>query len=936
MTSWTRCERRVRRVTGGALAIISGLLVVAPVWARPVARCGNVDRAGAWTSIKAPATVGAFALRPGGPGRIVVSDGQSVYGSLDGGCSWRLLLTLPAVPSQSFPFTAERVVAIAAPSPSAIYLAVSGPHVVVSRDGGGTWTTSDSGIAGRGDPLEIVAAPGDPDRLYLPVRLELRDDALDFFAGSTGSSATVTSTFSSNDGGRTWSLAGRPAAMVEGPRGRGLSEGTIPGTASDLAVASGDPDRLWAATGEGLFTSGDGGASWEIAVEREGIVGGADIRAVDVPDAGPIGVIAVDPATGTVYTSPRSDGTGAWTARKFVGLRTAYSVYSTVRGLWLAHSSAGAILATGPKGVFRLGGTSWSDVSPISLDAWASSLVEVAAEPGANVFYGRPKNVGTWLYRYDARRSESATGLLPNGDRGEDGSLKQLSQHIGPLAPPAPARIAPARASVRLPAGASATMTYELSLPPRPTPLDVFFLLDSTSSMGNAIRSLTRSVAAIVSEVRARGIDVWAGVGEFRTYPYPGEESVNFPYRRDLPVSSPGPRLPRALLGIEGRGESGANLAALVQAATGAGQDVLPPRTSGGDIDPGLDARFRPGAIPVIVHAADERFGTPERGGPGGKFPPPSWPGPGFDEAVAALKGAGVLQVGAAIGFGTEIEPPAGSTNALDDLRVVARGTRTLAVHGIDCDGDGSTDVATGEPLVCPVPGGNGAALAPAIVSLIDGIRDVAPVRLVAASGSEVVDSISPSLYPAVDLKRLNLLAFEVTYHCPVTRSRAAHSVSLEARLRDQLVATALVKVTCVPRRVPPMSPASPEDVPPVGALLPPPLPPPPPPPASTGLASAPAPQPQPQPNPNPNPQAQPQPVPVPQRQQQPQVAFVHAAQDVRQQLEMEYAMTSAHSGPRPLDTVKLGLAAGALSLVLLYGYATVAVRSVRNRSVLR
>ena len=891
--------------------------------------------AGAWSSIQTPTTVKAFALSPGAPGRIVVSDGQSVYGTIDEGCSWSRLLTLPALPSVEFPLAEERVLSVAAPTPDDLYLALSGPHVVVSRDGGATWTTSDAGLVGRGEPVEIVAAARDAGVLYMPVITRVGDQAVDNgYTPSTDSSLTVTQIFRSADEGRTWSRAGAPAVGVEGPRLTKVSKGTLPGVTSDLAVSPSDPHRLWAATSEGLFTSADGGESWDAAIERTDAVAGLKVRAVDVLDGGPIEVIAVDPASGMVYTNPDSDGSVGWTARRFVGLQTAYSMYDTVKGAWLAHSGDGTIIATGPKGVFRRNGArSWSDVSPVSLDSWASALVDVAAVPNGDMFYGRPKDVGTSLFRYDAsyaRAGRSSTSVAGSVDN----PLRQLSQHFGPVAPSLPARLQPARATLRLRPGERATKTYRLSLPPRPTPIDVFFLLDSTESMSGVIRALARSVAAIVSDVRAGGVDVWAGVGEFRTYPYPGEESFNFPYRRDLPVGPPGPKLSRALLGMESGGASGANLAALTQAVTGAGQEVLPPGSSAGDIESGLDAGFRPGAISVIVHAADSPFGTPERGSPDAKFPPPAWPGPGFDAATGALKAAGVLQVGAAIGFGTGVEPPSGSANALSDLRRVAEDSDTLALNAIDCDGDGNPDVAAGEPLVCPIQAGDGTDLAPAIVSLLDGIRDEAPVRMVATSGGDVVETIAPALYPRIDVKRPHELTFEVTYRCPSFRAALHYSVDLQALVRDDRVAGARAEIDCVdrvPRRkiVPPRA----SDVRPVVGALPLLPPPPPPPPVNPGPANAPAPQPQPQPNLNPNAQPQPQPVPVAQRQQQPQVVLVQAAHEVREQAGMQYAMASLHSTPQPLETVKLGLAAGAMSIVLLYGYATVAVRAVRRRS---
>jgi hypothetical protein len=52
----------------------------------------------------------------------------------------------------------------------------------------------------------------------------------------------------------------------------------------------------------------------------------------------------------------------------------------------------------------------------------------------------------------------------------------------------------------------------------------------------------------------------------------------------------------------------------------------------------------------------------------------------------------------------------------------------------------------------------------------------------------------------------------------------------------------------------------------------------------------------------------------------------------VREQAAMEHAMVARSTRRDPLASVRLGLATGALSLVLLYGYASAVVGSVQTR----
>jgi hypothetical protein len=75
--------------------------------------------------------------------------------------------------------------------------------------------------------------------------------------------------------------------------------------------------------------------------------------------------------------------------------------------------------------------------------------------------------------------------------------------------------------------------------------------------------------------------------------------------------------------------------------------------------------------------------------------------------------------------------------------------------------------------------------------------------------------------------------------------------------------------------------------------------------------------------------------VVVQQRQTQPQVAFVHATQQLRQQAGMEHAMVRLDNArPDPLATTKYGLAAGSLTLVLLWGMATAVAHSPTRATV--
>ncbi|HQU67980.1 MAG TPA: hypothetical protein PLI43_07250 [Albidovulum sp.] len=95
---------------------------------------------------------------------------------------------------------------------------------LASRDGGQTWTQISQGVDGPVDFHAMDASPADPATIY------------GLFGGLQ----------ISRDGGKTWGLAGAPP------------EGVIA-----LSAGGGSADRLYAATGSGLYISEDAGGNWQ-------------------------------------------------------------------------------------------------------------------------------------------------------------------------------------------------------------------------------------------------------------------------------------------------------------------------------------------------------------------------------------------------------------------------------------------------------------------------------------------------------------------------------------------------------------------------------------------------------------------------------------------------------------------------------------------------
>ncbi len=128
-----------------------------------------------------------------------------------------------------------------------------------TEDGGKSWVQVLYRDADTG-AVEIAGDPTHPERLYAALWQVRRHPWMDYFQPTQGPGSGV---YSSADGGRTWSAAGR-SGWPEGDLGR-----------IALAVVPGSGGRgVWAAvSGKGLFGSSDGGATWSLLNPNGGLAG---------------------------------------------------------------------------------------------------------------------------------------------------------------------------------------------------------------------------------------------------------------------------------------------------------------------------------------------------------------------------------------------------------------------------------------------------------------------------------------------------------------------------------------------------------------------------------------------------------------------------------------------------------------------------------------
>jgi hypothetical protein len=831
--------------------------------------------------------ISSYAVDAQHPGTVVVTNGTTIKRSAHAGCDWSDVFSLGLQPSTDVPLSGQtsKITAMTVLNGRVLAAvregagAASRPHVVGSDSGQGGYAASDTGLPPQGSP-KLIRSAYDGRTVYLALS-PVADDSGPVDTGGLPSLPPVDSPttggqngllYASTDGGHTWGLRTSPADL---PAGSGVDQ---------LAVDHGNANLIYATSNGLLYISHDGGASFTRArVNNE---------AVTAVEAMAPGQVIVFTRSGLVLTS--NDG-----GTRFTGARSIAGVTSAA---YRAGDGRVAVEANG-------------------------SLSVIDPRTGLAVFSGGP----------------SATRGSLSGDVAPQSSFHGLSGHallrfsdpppphqtdipvsvddLG-VPPPPPGRINPAARTVQLRVGASATYDYTLSMPKSPTPLDLFFLIDTSGSMLGYIDNLKTNISKVTRAVQGAGINLQVGVGTLGTGPRPGEvvppyvnpkdpsdrgSKIYALFRRIGPVDSD---FARALASVQVKQQGGNNpaegqLAALQQATWGPG--IKDPNTPLWLVDPGQAAGWRaaPGVRRIIVHATDEAFdkpaGSPVK--PNGDLD--------FDTVIRQMNAYHVQQIGLTTGA---IEPR-------DDLAHIARATHTLAPPGgADC-GQGEI-LPAGSPLVCDTEGDFAAIIGRVVRSL----EDRATVSLGArGSFGRVISGLDASHLSGVDVTKPNVLPFKVGVTC-VGLSPGTYHEDLTASLRSVRIATSKLTVSC-------LGPAA------AARLLPPAPPPPAPAPAPAGpVAVAPAPPAaQPQANPQTQPQTQVNPVTAAAMQRQEQLQLALALQAGVELPQADGEIQLAMVGHRHQDeAAALALLAAAMLASSAFGLARLRSRPepsvVRNR----
>ena len=682
----------------------------------------------------------------------------------DGGCSWQHAYTLGEQEGETYTVGNASILEVEVPESGGRVLlsiaetvaAATRPHILFSNNAGRSWQSGDQGLPPLGSPEALVVAPSSPDTAYLGIDL--------------GGGIPIDSFWASTDGGLTWE------ARDQHPGGE------FTGFEVDPLV----PTEVWS-YGEGLHKSTNGGATWTPIEEFVGI------------GTGPVDVFHARGQASSLFVfipeerivQKSDDGGETWL--QVYGLSDPDSIDHGATSESRVATSGGHAFVWAPS-LFQ-----WVDAQ-----APRSGVTDVNGPTSDNPVFVMHNGTSILVFG-----GQTGTGLDIDRDEFDIGdiSLPPDSDPVTELDPPG---IAPKDHVVKIPAGETKRVRYDVSLSKIRTPLDLYFLIDTSESAKPFLEGLARVLDQLVTELEAARLDVDYGLAEYRAYPdstpprpdcadedLPLVENAacerNFVYRQvlDLPNSST-----QALeLAIEGLvpiagGHYNAQLPALQQVATGSGVDVWPEGMSsshvdGNDVQPGQDASYREKALRVVLNATDEHFST---GQPydNDDFPPDI---PSFAEVTASLNERDIHQIGLALG-----------TAALDDLRTVARDTFATAPAGADCDGDGVREIGPGQPLVCVARQSGleqGSNLVPAIVNMVEAVRDREPVALEVSSKNDVVDSVTPEEYPGVALQVDKDLKFDVTYRCPRTLAGTRNEVDLAATQSGGVIVDTTATIVC-------------------------------------------------------------------------------------------------------------------------------------------
>ena len=897
--------RRLRSL----LAVTVVVLGVAPFAARAGAPTGDdllaCDIVGQvaplpnhWARISAPPVaagegdtrIESFAAPPYQPKRIYATNGQVIQASTTAGCKWDHIY--PATSSVPAPkVTSRRVAKLVAPTDESLWVAsydadgVPRPHVEMTINAApGTdgpmkaFQTVDNGLPPVGTPIALGVARKEESGAPMPRAFVLIEDVANPLGvdGEQGAPRTL------------YHLIHDPTVDKGGLDIRWEKATGVPadfGRIEGMVTTVRNVYGVWIWSGTKYAFSPDNGDHFTVWNAP------GQVTAIDVSDRDRA-FVAVDLGGGKAKAIELG-----------LGEDIKYRVETTrplpIIATSVSHGQEGGVWTiAGTRGTYGwdVGFGGWVPIHPPGVSGFVATAMGMSMTED-RILLGQAAGA---LYRFDLYRHEAflppppskgGTGIYPDVPPfGIDQPMLWVQHHDVTVRP---TEVKPDK--------------VDLGVPPNPSPLEVFFLLDTTTSMQSSIDGLKLGIQNIADEIAAKTHGkACFGVGEFKDeQPFQKsgtEAAVSEAYSRRLPITCEGQDLPLLHAAVDKMKEGGGNnvqyeaaTVALRQAVIGDGQPSPP-------VLPNLDAEFSGGdTMRVIVLITDAGFMT------GAQFP-------SMGDTIKALNSRRVNVVGIVVRDTNTF------TDAWDDVTEVVEGTHTTAPeNGVDCNGDHKSDIDPGKPLVCEADGA-APPIGPAIIGLLLGVKDNGTVAVSVGDPYHVVKKIDGNMSEVRNLRVENHLPLKLHLTCSMEQDGMDLPVRLLGFQSAVPRASEKITVHCRAPKIPPPPPPPPR--PPEPEL---PLPPRPP------IAPVLIPQFQPPPVNNPPGNLNPNAGFSQQEEQQLQLAAVGqgASEEAPEEEEVELAMSAVQEQ----DAAAAGLVLGCAMFVGLAGAVGLAHRRRTQRS---
>jgi hypothetical protein len=695
-----------------------------------------------------PTTITSFTTPPAKKNLIYMTNGTVVKDSVDAGCTWSLLSKGNGVHPPGGQYTPDTFTSLAAPSDDSLWAAsydsaggTMHPHVyaisnIATKNATPTSGQVDTGLPQQGKPVQLAVTRMTFDG-YL-VTEELPDPA----SGDVSTPARhLYTTYTPQ----------MPDPSVPPVIQQAWKEVAVPAAVGRIAgVVTFRQSRtigVWGSKGYTIGSTVDATPSWSPV----GTMGGP-IVTMDVTPNGQVSVVANTQQASIARTI---DSAG----------KTLSENVLPVHVTSFAHGSRQSVFAvSGDKGTWgfdhRL--QKWVDVTPSGVPTFTH--LEMTGGTTGRIVLGQTPDA---LYRWDTYAQE--TFVEPPPPPGGVGPPPEL-----PTSNLKGAVLTPTHQVVTVQPGAVDDVPVTFRVPPDPTPLEVFFIMDTTGSMAPAIRGLQKAVTTIAVDLRQRlGVgNACFGVGDVKDF----SPDASYIYRTtQRVVCEQDPSLPKINAAVKtltqggGGSEPEAQTIGITQAMTGAGQNYPP-------MLPGQEAGFHDGAFHVIVLITDASFNQ------GGGYPT-------IDETARTLNAADTKIVSIQVD-GSNID------GARNDMEALAVATDSLAPpSGVDCDGDGKRtygDLGPGAPLVCETAVTTAdhvqfVNIGPALISLLLAVKDPGTIAVqVTDPDNAVLRPIRGETTAIRDLKYENGLGFTMPVHCSAAQDGKDLLIKLLPTVRSQ------------------------------------------------------------------------------------------------------------------------------------------------------